>query len=287
MKTSDWQMIYTLYQCKNITKSAEILYMTQSNFTKRLQSIENELGVKVVNRSKKGVDFTNEGKYLALRAQEILKIYDEVITKLNEINEIETITLRIGVPNSFARFTLPNLLQQFHKKYPNIDFNITTNFSSNVLKMLQKKEIDLGFVRGDISFDGSKYLFSNEQAYIANLDRITLNDLPKTPQISYLHDSYSKKLFESWWQDHFSSPPLYGMNVNHGDTCREMVLNGLGYGLFYVSGYVENTNVYTMPLFFKDGMSFTRNTWLVYYEDELSNSMINKFINFSKTIDIK
>lgn len=280
MKTSDWQMIYILYQCENITNAAEKLYMTQPNFSKRLQSIENELGVKIVNRSRKGVEFTAEGKYLALKALEILDINKEVLAYLEDLKKTETGTLKIGVPNSFARFSLPKLLQCFRDKYTHISFEIITTFSSNIVKMLQNKEIDVGFINGDIPFDGKKYLYSTDQAYIANLYKIDFWDLPNIPQISYLQDSYTKKMFELWWKDYFSCPPLFGMRANHGDTCREMVLNGLGYGMFFIKEYLENTNIYSIPLFFKNGTPFIRNTWLIYYEEDLYNSLIKKFAEF-------
>ena len=56
IKQKDWLIIKTLYEEKNITKTAEKLYITQPALTYRLQAIEQEFGVKIVNRGKKGVE---------------------------------------------------------------------------------------------------------------------------------------------------------------------------------------------------------------------------------------
>lgn len=58
MRMSDWNLIQTLYECRSLTKAAGLLYLTQPTLTKRLQAIEEELGVTVAVRGKRGISFT-------------------------------------------------------------------------------------------------------------------------------------------------------------------------------------------------------------------------------------
>ena len=58
MKNIDWKILKVLYEKRSITKAAESLFMTQSALTKRLQSIENEWGRRIVERTSRGVIFT-------------------------------------------------------------------------------------------------------------------------------------------------------------------------------------------------------------------------------------
>lgn len=53
MKTSDWALIQTLYECRNITRAAAQLYISQPTLTKRLRAIEEELGVVIALRGKR------------------------------------------------------------------------------------------------------------------------------------------------------------------------------------------------------------------------------------------
>ena len=60
MKNIDWKILKVLYEKRSITKAAESLFMTQSALTKRLQSIENEWGRRIVERTSRGVIFTDD-----------------------------------------------------------------------------------------------------------------------------------------------------------------------------------------------------------------------------------
>ena len=77
MTDLDWRILVTLYQRKNVTETASLLFMTQPTLTKRLQKIENELGIIVALRNKKGVFFTPEGEYAASQAMKIAEILKE------------------------------------------------------------------------------------------------------------------------------------------------------------------------------------------------------------------
>lgn len=65
MKDFDWELLHELYKNPNLTKVANVLYITQPTLTKRLQHIEAEFDVTIVERTPKGLEFTPEGKYLA------------------------------------------------------------------------------------------------------------------------------------------------------------------------------------------------------------------------------
>ena len=63
MEERDWQIIKTLYEQKNITKTARVLYMSQPTLTARIKQIEESLGTKLLYRGNKGITFTETGLY--------------------------------------------------------------------------------------------------------------------------------------------------------------------------------------------------------------------------------
>lgn len=71
MKDSDWEILYALYKKPNITKVANMLFMTQPSLTKRLQQMEKEFDVTIVDRTPKGLVFT-KGRYVSCQAGRIL-----------------------------------------------------------------------------------------------------------------------------------------------------------------------------------------------------------------------
>ena len=87
MKDSDWEILHELYKNPNMTKVANLLYMTQPSLTKRLQHMEAEFQVDIVNRTPKGLEFTQEGEYLAARAAKYLEFLKETKSKLEELKD--------------------------------------------------------------------------------------------------------------------------------------------------------------------------------------------------------
>ena len=68
MKDTDWEILYELHRNPNMTKVANLLYITQPSLTKRIQHMEEEFQVTIVNRTTKGLEFTPEGDFLAEQA---------------------------------------------------------------------------------------------------------------------------------------------------------------------------------------------------------------------------
>lgn len=262
MKTSDWALIQALYESRNITRAAAQLYISQPTLTKRLKAIEEELGTVIVIRTKRGVTFTPDGEYLAVKAAQMLTIMEEIRHHLAESKKQPAGALRIGASNSMARFTLPGLLQFFQQSNPGVRFDITTNLSSQLCRLVERGELDLAIAFGDIPFSGRKYHFSSEQAYLASVKPLDMSRLSSYPYITYFKDKYTQQLIENWWAGHYRTPFPHGLVVKHGDICREMILKGLGYSFFFVRGYMEDHPEYIYPLFHKDHTPLIRNTWL-------------------------
>ena len=87
MKDSDWEILYELYKNPNMTKVANLLYMTQPSLTKRLQHMESEFQVTIVNRTPKGLEFTEEGEYLGKQAEKYLDFLKETKDRIKEYQE--------------------------------------------------------------------------------------------------------------------------------------------------------------------------------------------------------
>lgn len=286
MRDSDWQIIVTLHTERNITKTAELLFLTQSALTKRIQLIEKELGRALMIRTTKGITFTPEGEFVAERAREILQIIGQVHEYI-AVTNVDGGVIKLGVPNSYARFVLPSLVKRYSTLHQNVRLDVTTIFSNEILVLLENRELQAGFVRGDSNTRLNKHLFSEEQVHIVSKEPINLEDLPHLPRIDYSKEHTIVKNTNLWWKEWYDQPPLVRMTVNNGDTCREMILKGLGYGIFPEPSFVtEYPELPCVPLFHRDGTPFTRKTWFVYHKDELQKKVFRDFVHFVEALDI-
>lgn len=283
MDRNSWKIIAELRRTPNITKAADRLAMTQPALSKRLRLIEEDLGVRLVIRTPKGVSFTPEGEYVAQEAKKLLAHFAEIRSTLLHFGDHRSGTIRIGMTNSFLRYTLPSHLKDYKAQYPGIEFDTVTDVSSGIAERMERGEIHVGFIYGEIDGRFDRIRIGQEQACLVNIDEIALADLPSARQISYISDPFARRLLDSWWSSHFTRPPLIGMRANHGETCLEMIANGLGYGLFLSPKFVVGAPaLYRAPLYFADGTPVARNAWMISRPDFQDMSLVADFLQYMK-----
>ena len=105
MKDSDWEILYELHRNPNMTKVANLLYITQPSLTKRLQHMEAEFQVTIVNRTPKGLTFTEEGEFLAKQAEAYLTFLDNTRERLKEFKENLEGEITIGASYTYWKYT--------------------------------------------------------------------------------------------------------------------------------------------------------------------------------------
>lgn len=286
MDSRDWLILQVLYKNKNITKTAQSLYIAQPTLTKRLQKIEKEFGFKIYNRGIKGICFTPKGEYIANCAEEMLiklrEINEDVLNMDN--NNFEG-TLRLGVSKLFIRYKLPVILKHFKKKYPNVKFQVITISSLDLEKFIHNKSIHIGFGRGDYTRTGQKHLLCEEIMCVVSKDNISLNELPNLPRIDYPANYKTKAVMDNWWIELFPKPPLIGMEVDNTDTCKEMVLYGLGYAILPSIVLNKEDGLYKIKMSDKNGKPLLRRTWMLYQKESLELNIVNAFVCFVESVE--
>jgi DNA-binding transcriptional LysR family regulator len=280
---ASWKMIAELRRTPNITRAAGRLFMSQPNLSKKLQGIEATLGVRLVLRTSKGISLTPEGEYLADEAEQMLAKLTEIRRNLLRLGSGTSGTVRLGMTNGFARHLLPPCLRRFKQAYPEAAFDIATDISGGLVRRLERNEIHVGFIRGEEQDGFEHALIGSEQACLVHAAPIALDALPQTPQIAYLSDPFARRLVTRWWQSHFRVRPLIGMRANHGDTCLEMIANGLGYGIFLAPNFVgQSRRLYSTPLYFADGRPVLRQAWMIWRQEFSEIPLIRNFLMHMK-----
>lgn len=285
MEDRDWLIIKLLYERKNITKTAQALFMTQPTLTTRIRQIEDDLGVKIMYRNNKGVKFTPEGEYLAECAQNMLATTRKIREKVANIgNEVKG-TLCIGASIYVTRYILPHLLRRFQDLHPSAEFRVITTSSQDIFSLMRTQDAHVGFVRGDYGWRDDRYLLFEEPTCIAFKYPISLSDLPKLPRIDYHTDHLNKLSLDAWWSENFTAPPHISMFVNQVDICKDMVINALGYAILPSMILTDVNDVHKIYITDKQGRPLVRKTLMLYQKESLETQLIRSFVEFVKTID--
>lgn len=130
----------------SFTRAGEILGYTQSNLTQMMRSFEEELGIPLLIKTKKGVEPTSEAKQLipvmrAMAAQEE-RFYQEA----DEIRGIHRGSIRIGSYVSTSSTWLPQVIGYYKNAYPEVEFNIVESGQEEMLHGLLTGDLDLALM---------------------------------------------------------------------------------------------------------------------------------------------
>lgn len=151
---------HTTAQLEHITRSAEILHISQPSLTQAIHSLEKEYGVELFAREGRKVVLTDAGKYLKTRLDTLLPEFDHLATEMEELKVSETKTVRLNIlaASTFVINTLmeyktlhPDVIFEFEQNElkHNCDILITTNGldpgekSRNLQRFVKKEEIFL------------------------------------------------------------------------------------------------------------------------------------------------
>ncbi len=131
----------------SFTKAAEILNYTQSGISRMIADLEKAWGVTLLERSKNGVKPTSDGMKLLPYAQNLCADFDKLKMQVDELNGLQSGLIRIGTFSSVATHWLPNIIKEFQKDYPNIDYELLLGDYTEIEEWIHTGRVDCGFLR--------------------------------------------------------------------------------------------------------------------------------------------
>lgn len=127
--------------------AAKTVGRTQSALTLQIQKLEGDLGCQLFDRSARRVSLTEQGEIFLGYARKIVQLQWEVFSKLKE-PDIEG-EIRVGTPEDFATYYLPNVLASFRKQHPRVQLNVSCDLTLNLMKGFERGEFDIILVKRD------------------------------------------------------------------------------------------------------------------------------------------
>ena len=141
-----YRIFYEAAKAGNISKAAEMLYISQPAVSKSINKLEQSLGHTLFTRSKKGVKLTEEGQTLY---DHLTKAFDSIDTAeqtLKRIRQLGMGQLRIGVSTSLCKHILLSYLQDFIRENPHVKVSIECNPTFETIQLLKAEKIDIGLI---------------------------------------------------------------------------------------------------------------------------------------------
>ena len=159
-------------QTLNFSEAARSLYVSQSTLSQQIKSLEDELGTILFQRDSHSVSITEGGEMLLPLAIQTLQDSEACKAQMNDLKELLTGELNIGVTYSFSQI-LTETVRNFVREYPGVKLNIFYRNMAELMEVLRHREVDLVLAfKPDQPYDEieSSYLFGDKLSVIMRRD---------------------------------------------------------------------------------------------------------------------
>lgn len=276
----------------SFTRAAEVLHLSQSTISMHIHTLEEMLGVCLIERgARKKVILTEEGKRVYSVAKDILSRVD-ALQERQRAGEEEP--LRIGTSTVPAQYLLPKLLSGFLKKHPEVRYILRRGDSEQVLGCIQRGEVRIGLVGyrnadrslvfQEIARDHLVLITENSESFRAMQESgKTGQELLHLPMIAREESSGTQHAADVFLQRLGVQEPNIVARMDNPESIKMSVAEGMGVSLISdlaVSAEVKAGKLLAFPF---APESEERKLYIVWRKEDMLTSTELKFIQHVRT----
>lgn len=155
METTKYQIFLKVLECRNFSKAATELGYTQAAVSRSIAALEDHVGFRLLNRKNGNVSLTRAGIDILPHIRNVVNAQNMLDLSLQSYRTLDSGTLCIATIPSLAIHFFPALLEQFHRKHPNIHIICIDGNYEEIEEMLAGGRVDFGFtsVRPSSNFE--------------------------------------------------------------------------------------------------------------------------------------
>jgi DNA-binding transcriptional LysR family regulator len=229
----------TVVEHKNSSRAAEEIYLSHPDVSLQIQSLEEELGTKLVNSSSNHLELTQAGEIYYGYAKQILLLQDKAKQEIKQLSNVVTGELKVGASYTIGEYILPFVVAEFAAQYPKVEIETAIANTEEIIQAVRANHLDIALVEGEVNhsdleirpiMEDEIILVVPNQHPLARLPIATSEHLQD--QVWILRESgsgtraFSDKLIKEW-----------GINVRKtyifgsGQAVKQAVTAGLGIAL--------------------------------------------------------
>lgn len=288
------QMKYftAIVDCNSFTEAAEQCYISQSAISQQIQSLEKELGVKLIHRGNRKFSLTPAGEYFYSRCKTVLDEMEEIRRETIRIGRDEESSLRIGFLRCYGGQELHQAVAEFSLLYPEISLDIVQGTHEELYELLRFGGVDLvlndqrrAFSEEYVNFELLKcgcYVELSTHNPLSKQSQVELGELKRFPCILI-----SSKEQQKAEQEYYKSTLGFGGRFLFAESLEEgrlMVVGNRGFLPIESVGTLspESLSARRLPLC-REGKQIQRN-YCAFWRKERSNYYIEEFAEILKKL---
>jgi DNA-binding transcriptional LysR family regulator len=302
MNDRQLKYILTIAEEGNITSAAQKLYITQPSLSYLLAHVEEELGVKLFDRTVTPMQLTYAGEYYIEAAKRILNIQNELQNQIDDILDYRKSRLIVGCSSRLSSILFPAILPAFIKRNPGVSIKLYEESVSVLEELLAAGNLELVFTTSVIENKalGRIPLYNEELLLLTPIDFIPpvaakkeghyfpvidLSGIEERPLVLLKQKHQLRKLIDRIFSD-FGIQPNVILETDNWETCYYMAEEGLASTILpysplnrlFLTDKIKNVNCYSI-----DG-NYPRQLSVYYRMHTYHHKIIETFIDTTKTI---
>lgn len=280
----------TVYQEESITRAAEKLHMTQPATSLAIREMEEYYHTKLFERSGRGIRVTSAGTRLYPSAARLLSLYDEMDAEMK--NWDTSGKLRIGSSISICSCILPQLINRFSKKYPELELYVKVDSSDVIEQNILENHLDFALIEGSVHSEklNSSVFLDDELVPVcsrfhplAGAEDIELDSLKKEHFLMREPNSGTRQLADSSFAlKNFQIKPTWE------STSTAALINavsiGLGISILPKRMLEKQLRMHQIASFTIHDLDLKRHYSLIYHENKFVSPTMQEFFDMLEDI---
>ncbi|MFI3332540.1 MAG: LysR family transcriptional regulator [Rikenellaceae bacterium] len=178
----------TVARTLSFTRAAAILNVSQPAISKHIKELEVDFGEPLFNRKGNSISLTPKGIEITPLVEQILDGYSTLCDSITREDYHYEGLLHIGASTTIAQYVLPEILAKFNKEYPHIRLSVINANSDEVVRLLQRKEIEVALIEDDHTSNSVHYTpFTSDQIVLISTNHhkrvLTIEEVKRLPLI--------------------------------------------------------------------------------------------------------
>jgi len=227
---------YRVAEHKSVSKASKELLIAQSALSTQLKQLEESLETTLFNRTKGGMDLTENGELLYSYASKMFETYDDMRRAMVLAEKQVRGPLNIAAVRSIGIYFLPRILTEYHRKFPDVQVNLELHSSNRVMEILQDNQADLALIawnrqypllKSSVVMQNNMVLVAHPKHPLVKKRSIRLDDVVGHSFVGYEAGTPTRVMIDS----HFKGLGIhleYVMESSNIDSIKQLVVAGMG-----------------------------------------------------------
>lgn len=288
------ETLLVVAECKNFTKAAEVLSLTQPAVSHHINQLETECNAKLFQRGRGEFKLTQEGKIAVTYARRLKALHEKMLQKIAD-EQKHVSRFRIGITHTSENNLTAEVLAKYANQYADISITILTDTINNLYEMLENYELDIAIVEGKRMSNKLNYFMLDTDYLVcvlcndnplAKQSMVTVNELKKQNMILRLPTSATRQLFEATLVSINESIENFsvGLEVDNVSTIKELVRKDLGVSILPQSACARDFAKGKLTVLPIENLSMMREMNIAYHKDFAYPEVLKDIVRLYQTV---